>query len=229
MFGPSCNQGRIVGGKLGGLLKIRGLTFFKDYTNGGSLNADYSVGNGIATFTNGASNVPTFNGGISMTSAGVDVLKYQTLGNRTAAQETIVIKFAPTGDFANDGVYRIISSTDTKTRQIRKDDTGTVVKFIPNNTDSPTSNPVTTTTPLDGVSYVSTLICKKTSPYALNYLDGVLEGSDTDNFTNNAWGTYFYIGCAVSGDLQLNGIIHKVAFFNRALSQSEVATVTNLM
>ena len=157
-----------------------------------------------------------------------EVLKYLIANNRTAAQETIVIKFTPTGNFANDGAYRNLLSNDGDNRVVRKEQVGTLLVFSPNSTDEISAQSISTTTPLTTLSYSFGFICYQ--PNALKtYLAGVLENSEAISWSVPGWTTYFYIGSSVSGDAQLNGVISSVVFFSRVLSLSELGAVTNIM
>lgn len=216
----------------------QGLTFYKDFTkipagthsDSAWLNADYSIGSPVATFTSTSGSFTITSSGYQATTANDEVLKYLIAGNRTAAQETIVIKFTPTGDFANDGVDRFLLSSDTKERSIKKYQTSTVANFRPNENDNSSVAAATTTTPLDGVSYIIICVAQHTSPYVQTYLNGALQGSyTTGDYTTNAWGTSFYIGTRMTTGKEFNGYIAKVLFFNRALSASEVSAVNNLL
>lgn len=210
-----------------------GLTFYADYTGRyQELNAAYSIGSPVATFTNTSGNVPVFTAdGISIGTARDDVLQYEVAGNRTAAQETIIIKFKPDSDFANDGVRRYLTATDTKERCIYKTTTASVLSFQPNATDSASCNVVFTTTNLANTSYVVASVAygETVATNGEGYTNGVSEKTDTDNYTANVGWTDTYIGSNLSGALQLNGSIGKVAFFNRGLTTTEIAQVSTLM
>ena len=161
---------------------------------------------------------------------GAEVLTYPILNNRTAEQETIVIKFAPRSAFANDNVERVICSTDTKNRVVRKLNTGTKAYFAPNITDSSAANTSSTTVPAANTSYVvcSVAYGSTAGTNAEIYINGISEGTDADNYTTPAWGTNFYVGSKNDGTLQLNGIIQKVAMFGRAMIAAEIMEVTTL-
>ncbi len=84
--------------------------------------------------------------------------------------------------------------------------------------------------PLDGITYTFVAVCQQTGTTATFYIDGVSNGTpETGAFTPNEWGTYFYIGSSASENVQAKGHIKSIAFFNRALTASEVVQVTNLM
>ncbi len=72
-------------------------------------------------------------------------------------------------------------------------------------------------------------MCKHDSPYVLLYKNGILVSSNADDYTNPAWGVYFYIGSTDWGGGYLDGSVGKVAIFGRSLSSSEVSQVTALM
>ena len=154
-----------------------------------------------------------------------EVGKYAILGNRTAAQETIVAKFVPFSNFANDGVARRILDTETSRLQFAKTTTGTVVRFDENGSRSATG----TTTLLANTSYVVAGALQSTgNPNKQNYLNGVSEGTENTDISLTH-GTYFFIGSDVASGTHLNGLIQSIAIFNRALSQSEITVVTNLL
>lgn len=222
-------KGNELAGTLGALERVGGLTFFKDFTKSGSLDADFALGLRTATYTStsGSPTTGAANGGYSATVANNDVLKYLIAGNRTAAAETIVIKFTPDSDFANDGVIRFVIDNDTARREIRKELTGTVLTVFPNGYYSRDF----VTAILGNTSYVIAVICQASgNPNIRNFLNGVQDGLDENtDFTANAWGTSFYLGVSSYTGSQLNGTIQSIAIFNRALSASEVAAVTNLL
>ncbi len=221
------NKGKF-SNKIGNLIGM-GLMFYKDFTNCTSLTADFSKGNAKAIYTS-TSGIPTINSnGYSATTANDDVLKYEIANNRTAEQETIVIKFMPSSDFANDGIKRRLITTDTKNRSLLKDLTNTVVSCFPNFTDNGTVFAQTTTSILASISYTLACTISHNSPYIVVFTNGVSEGSlpSAGDFTSPTWGTSMYIGSSNSGAEQLNGFIQKVLFFNRALTASEVLAVNN--
>jgi len=223
------------------LQAIGGLTFYKDFTRivpgtysgagyAGLLNADYSVGSGVATFTSTSGSFTITANGYNATTVNDEVLKYLIAGNRTAEQETIVIKFTPTGDFANDGVIRMILSNDGSVRQIRKEATGTVISFFPNLTDSAGVNKSGTTTLLDNVSYLLIISCTNSPSTYQIFANNSQEGTTgTDAWTVNTFSGSFYIGSTATGTLQANGYIEKLLFFNRDLSTSEKTVIYNLL
>jgi hypothetical protein len=205
-----------------------GLTFYKDFTQGKNLNADYSRGSGLATFTNTSSNTPVFDSnGISLGTARDDVLSYAILNNRTAAQETIVIKFTPDSNFVNDGLFRNLTSTNIKDRTMYKGSGSTTLTIKPNSTDNATVTKDSTTAMLQNINYTIGVTFQHLSPYITVYLNGSSQATyTTGDWTTNVWGTNFYIGSNSSGANQLNGSISKVAIFNRTLTTSEVASVS---
>jgi len=220
---------------------IGGLTFYKDFTRiapgtysaagyAGLLDADFAMGSPVATFTSTDGNFTITSAGYQATTANDEVLKYLIAGNRTAATETIVIKFTPTGDFANDGVGRFLTDTDTKRRWLDKLSAGTRINSRPNSSDNSGVQADSTTTPLDGVAYVVCSSYQHASPYISVYIDGSGQATYTlGDYTTPAWGTNFYVGSDNSGTFQTNGRIAKIAFFSRPFSSSEVLATYNLM
>jgi hypothetical protein len=160
-----------------------------------------------------------------------EVLKYPIAGNRTAATETIAIKFMPLGgSFADDGMYRILTATDTKKRVFIKEQGSTRLKVAPNYTDDETNLSFSSTTPLINTSYVATGVVQHSSPYSEVYINGISEGTYiTGDWTNNAWETYFYLGSNTDGTIGANCLIQSIAIFSRALSAGEVESVYNTM
>ena len=154
---------------------------------------------------------------------GAEVLTYLIANNRTAEAETIVIKFAPGGTFANDGVERDISGTDTKNRAIFKVNTRSDVTSYPNITDSGSSVAISNTSPINNTKLVVSSVFQHVNPYANIFYDGVSKGTETvDDYINPLWGASFYLGSNNAGANQGNIIIERVEIYNRPLSASEV-------
>lgn len=154
-----------------------------------------------------------------------EVLKYATLGNRTASVESMIVKLYP--GFANDifSNYPTITDTDTKRRYALFNQGTNDVVIKPNTTDS-TSSSVTnlindTWSALDSMTLGYNF--QHSSPYVEGFYQGVTDGTpDTsDDFTDPVWGTYFYVGSDTGGTNQLNGIISQIAFFDRVLTDAE--------
>ena len=156
---------------------------------------------------------------------GTEVLKYAIAGNRTAAQETIVVKFSPIGNFANDGLVRFLTDTDTVRRELRKDATKTVFTVYP----AGLAVRDFITTMLNNNTYLITTELQATGdPNVRNFISGIQDGIDENtDFTANAWGSSFYLGVSSLGGSNLNGIIKTVAFFSRILSTSEVLSLNS--
>ncbi len=227
LFGDSALSVNDINRKLVEQNFYNSLTFFKDYVNASGLDADFSIGSPTATYTS-TSGTPTLDAnGYSATTANDDVLKYAISGNRTAAQETIVIKFMPSSDFVNDGIKRRLITTDTKNRSLLKDLTNTVVSCFPNFTDNGTVFAQTTTSILASISYTLACTISHNSPYIVVFTNGVSEGSlpSAGDFTSPTWGTSMYIGSSNSGAEQVDATIQKILFFNRVLTAAEVALV----
>jgi hypothetical protein len=161
------------------------------------------------------------------------VLSYLNTGNATAEQETIIIKFAPMGgDFANDGLARVLIDSDPDRVTMSKDAAAVVVRLYPNLTDDSATSAVSTTTPLVNTSYVTTGVAYGATADINSeiYVNGITEGHSHTNYTQpDMAGTSFYIGSRYTSIQQLNGLIQKVAIFNRALSASEILEVSNLL
>lgn len=159
-----------------------------------------------------------------------EVLKYATAGNRNASEETILIKFAPNSTFANDGVVRQLLASDTKSRALIKNTTDDTIRTYPNISDNGSATRLHLAGLMGNTSYVVAGVVKHSSPYVTAYTNGSSNGSYTaGDWTDPAWGTYFYIGSNQSGANQLSGIIQSVAIFGRGLSDAEEATATAIM
>lgn len=140
-------------------------------------------------------------------------LFYLTAGNRTAATESIFIKFAPNSTFANDGLIRRLLDNDTKRRTMIKQDTHTLVSVYPNVTDDAALVvEAVTTTPLANTSYVASATFASTgNPNTVIYINGAQEATSNTDFTAPAYGTNFYIGSKYDAIDQLDGLIQAVA------------------
>ena len=161
---------------------------------------------------------------------GAETLKYALAGNRTVASESIFVKFSPMGHALKNGVH-YLSSTDIKDRKILAGGAGGWTNCQPNATDSSGCSTFTGDDFLSNISYVTTVTCSHNSPYVLSYTDGLANGlGDTsDDFTNNAWGTYFYIGSSSVSVSQIDGIIQSCAFYSDAKGAADVSQITALL
>lgn len=180
---------------------------------------------------------------IPTTSAAVtrnaETLKYVIAGNRTAATETIAIKFMPLGgSFANDGIQRCLLTNDAPERHMRKATTSTTMGFRPNFTDSAAA--ASTITGADPVavntSYVMGYTLVQATPTFQDYLNGSADGAATGTaWTLNNWAssTYFYLGSVNAAESatisRFDGLIQSVAIFSDAKSAANVATITGIL
>lgn len=148
--------------------------------------------------------------------------------NRNAAEETVLVVYTPwwgTGIAQN----KWLMQSSVVARRLYHKFYSAIVAY-PNYTDSPDC-----AADASGLSWsayqtiVAAATCRHASPYAELYFNKTKVGEDTsDDFTNTEWGDFTYLG-SDSGGAQLNGVIHAVVVFNRALSAAEVAYVTNLL
>lgn len=194
----------------------------------------YAMGCQLETGSYATSLIPTTSSSATRGTT-AEVLKYLNSGNRTASEETQFIKIIPFWNKDTIGASsRVFLETDTKTRHFAAGWYGRITSY-PNSSDSVQSEaniPPATANTQNHTSYVIAAIAKHTGTYAQTYIngsllsDGVREdlGNATD-FTNPAWGIGFYVGSSNGNDC-FSGIIQKVLIFNRALSASEVATVS---
>ncbi len=162
-----------------------------------------------------------------------EILSYVISGNRTLAAESCFAKFRPLGkNFANDNVQRTVFTTQTKERTLRKSNTSTVMRMVPNNTDNSSVTATGALPHVAGTSYVSAGVCRHVGtiwPYVEIYDDGVFDAQYTSgDWTNPAWGTNFYVGNNGTS-LELNGIIEAVAFYNTALEYPDVNHISYIL
>ena len=147
--------------------------------------------------------------------------KYGVVGNRTAGAETMIIKFAPEFTSATGAGNSYLIDTETKRRYMAWFN-DTSCNFRPNHNDS-----------INCLSFGGTLTantettfgsaCQHSSPYAEIYKDGSSTGTPetVDNFADNAWGTYFWVGSSGVPSEQLNSTIKSIAFWKRRLTDPE--------
>lgn len=154
-----------------------------------------------------------------------EVLKYATLGNRTAATEAMILKLYL--EYANNTLAssNYIIDTDTKRRYMTVG-TGNDVRVLANATDSSSStieDLVNTSWSAFDPMTLAYNMQSGTSPYIAGFYQGVANGTNetTDDFTANAFGTYFYVGDINSGGRQTDAIFSQIAFFDRTLTAAE--------
>ena len=236
---------------MGGLIEgpLKGLTFFKDFTRipagvySGATQSSLlypilSAGVGTPTFTSTSGSFTITSSGYQVTTANVEVLKYLIAGNRTAAQETIVIKWQTTWGESAGAVGHCFIDSETKRRYIsinsRGGDTNEDVYFLPNENDSAGSTFITFggQNYLANTLYVIAATCKQSSPYLGFFKNGVSQtndnGTDAD-FTTPTWGTSFYIGSNISGTEQAEASIKSVAIFAGVKTDNEIVAIGNVM
>jgi len=160
-----------------------------------------------------------------------ETLKYVTLGNRTAAVESMVVKLAP--EYANGVVgSKYIIASDTKNRIVVFTSVApnNDVKIFPNNTNSWESyvgDLIDSSWTANSEMTIGCNVQSGTSPYITGFYNGVADGTNetTDDFTANAWGTYMWLGSDKDGANQLNGTIQSIAFFDRVLTAAEMLSL----
>lgn len=160
-----------------------------------------------------------------------ETLKYKTAGNRTAAMESFVAKLAP--GFDNDVTTDVnfIVDTDTKQRYVYFSSGANDVLVEANHNDSPTckiNNLINTAWTANTEMTLGNTI-QHSSPYIAGYWGGVADGTNetSDDFTNPAWGTYFWVGSNRSGAKQFNGTIFSIAFFSDVLDADDMLMLHN--
>ncbi len=248
-------EGGLQGGYIGGKADIEavkrlmpyGLTFYKDFTklpigtySGATykewLNADFSIGSPLATFTSTSGSFTITSAGYQATTANDEVLKYLISNNRTAAQETIVIKFTPSVSAVDLAQSAYLTETVIKGRIILLSSIGDDLAFQPNGADSGVALMRTGSglRPLMNVTYIACAIAMASTgnPNMGLYVDNTSYDSTTQlntDWTVPAWGSFFTIGCNSGSAFQLNGVISSIALFNRSLSSTEVLALNKLM
>lgn len=157
-------------------------------------------------------------------------LTYLTSGNRTAATESVFIKFTVESAFTSDANYRLLTDTVNVGRYFSRETGTSVIKVFPNITNNGAVFINTTTSPAAGTSYVlGATMNSAGTPGLTVYIDGVSEGTTDAGFTAPAWGTYFSCGHYATGDHNLDGIIQSVAFFSDAKSAGDVLAISNIL
>ena len=171
--------------------------------------------------------IPTITVGLTRNA---DQLSYVISGNMTAATETDFVRFTSFWNGATPITPNALLDTDTKRRFIILDNASSdTMAFYPNNTDNAGTVAFMVPDPVAFTNYVLAGAAQSTgNPNAEMYTDGVSTSTDNDDFTANVWGTNFYIG-TTSGGSVFGGVITAVAFYNRVLTSTEVATVTTIL
>lgn len=174
--------------------------------------------------------IPTTNGALTRNG---ETLKYAIAGNRTAATETIFVKFTPNWNNADqNGAAAVITSTDTKDRIFTKSGVANLERFGPNSTDSTTALATGTSLLVAGAAVVWAAIAYGTVADINEevYLNGVSEGNSNINYTSPAWGTNFYVGMQQPGNAgYIYGIIDTFAVFSDVKAPADVATISTII
>lgn len=161
-----------------------------------------------------------------------EILEHVILNNRTAATESMVISLSP-GFKSGTAGSKYFVDTDTKRRRWFFSSANEVLIYG-NASDSATSlisNLVDENYSANQLITLGASFKITSTPYIAGYFDGVADGTDesTDNFTTPAWGTNFQIGAANDTSNNFFGIIHSIAFFNKALSVAEHQNVYDIL
>ena len=150
--------------------------------------------------------------------------KYEIAGNRTAATESCVVKLVIGAANSKPGDRGIIDS-DTKRRMAKFQSNDDGIQAYPNFTDSSSSSVVDLINEFwtANTEFTIGFNFQHSSPFVAGFINGVADGTnDTDDdFTNPAWGTYWWLAGDNTGAEQLNGSIAGIARFNRLLSAAE--------
>ena len=178
-------------------------------------------------------NIPFASSFIPTTTAtltrGAETLKYEIIGNRTAATESCVVKLAP--GYASEVTTANTAFLDTDTqRRLFTFGSGTDrVQIFPNVTITINSriddiiNEAWTANTKMTLGYV----IQHSSPYIAGYYNGAADGTnETDHdFPDPDWGTYFWVGSGDDGANQLNGTIFSIAFYDIVLSAAWMSDI----
>jgi hypothetical protein len=152
-----------------------------------------------------------------------ELLKFEISGNLTTAPEACIIKMRLNYDSTTTGTNNLMMDTDDERRFFSKitgdTDTFNIVPNLGNPGGSLVNDFVDTTWnafDLMGFGYNM----QHSSPYIAGYYNGRPDGTNetADDFDDNAWGTYFYIGSALNNSKHLDGIIHEIGFFDQILT-----------
>ncbi len=174
--------------------------------------------------------IPTTTAALTRNAEG---LEYALTGNRTAAQESSVVKFA--ADWS-DGLStdHYLSYTDVKVRRhFYRGGAVTQLTCDPNNTDDSGVISRGGTSVVANTSYVFGYSCDNDanpSDTAVVYVDGV-EGptKSQTNWTANTWSGNFNIGSKPDNTTQLYGTIQVVAFYSDVKTAAEHAILDGLI
>jgi len=162
-----------------------------------------------------------------------EILEYPIASNRTAATETIVIKFRP--NYANGvaGGDQFLIDSDTKSRNLRYTSGSNDFEIFPNETDtvgSTVADLVNDTWAANASITLGMSVQSTGDPNIAGYYNGVADGTNTNtDFTANAWGAAWQIGADNGTANNFFGIIESVAVFNKVLSASEHLEVYNIL
>ncbi len=190
-------------------------------TNGDAI---YIYGTQLENLPFASSFIPTTTAALTRNA---ETLKYEISGNRSVAVESCVVKLAP--EFANNIIAfeAHIHESDTKIRSLFFNDVSNDVIANSNRSDNSSSLVVdlindswTAHTEMTLGSNV-----QHSSPYVAGFYQGVADGTNetADDFTNPAWGTYFWVGSDTNGVNQLYGTIFSIAFWGRVLTANEMS------
>jgi len=161
-----------------------------------------------------------------------ETLKYYIAGNRTANEESFSIRASM--EFTDSGVEsntRYWTDTDTKSRDATREFNN--FSFRPNSSDSVDSNVFQFKDMVgeENVLHVLSGSIQHSNPYVVVYYDGVTIGGEegVDDYTDPAWGTFFYIGSNNAANSHLYGVVGSIAFFNRSLNPDVHKTINTLL
>ena len=160
-----------------------------------------------------------------------EVLKYAIANNRTNAAETIFIKYANSWAATAPTTALHLLDSDADKVSVAFIAASDSYSYYPNATDDAATTVTDTTDPAINTSYVLAAVSygATVGTNAEIYSNGVSKATSTTNYTEPVMGTNFFVGSRNDATLQVNGLIQKVAIFNRALSAAEVLNVTNLL
>lgn len=155
-------------------------------------------------------------------------LSYLTSGNRTGQQETGFVTSSVFWQGTLPLVYRFLDSdADSRSLWVNSD---RKIEFRPNGTVSPTSATVSLTALSQFTKYVIGLVCDSTgNPNSSIYLNGVVNNTNSTDYTVTSFGTNFYVGNNGSSNRGNFGIFENICFFSDEKSSINISSITNIL
>jgi hypothetical protein len=163
---------------------------------------------------------------------GAEGLKYAIEGNRTAAAESIFIKFAPEWAAASPTTALHLLDSDADKVSLAFIAASDSFSYYPNATDDAATTVTDTVDPTINTSYVIGAVSYGATAGTNTeiYNAGVSKATSTTNYTApDMAGASFYVGCRNDSTLQLDGVLQSCAFFSGVKSATDVVAITGIM